>query len=179
MRSIFVVYVILIWVLLPATALSEYYQYTDKKGNLHFTDDKGRVPENQRDAITKFESVEKAPQPNITGDNGPTGSDGKRTAAPDPKTWDGQLQMKAEQLDAKKAALDKKFEALKREKAELMEQMAGDMSQEAQARYKTRIRNLNERIAQYKKSCEAFQEKVDQFNANMKQKKKKNAVASE
>lgn len=176
MRFQIVLYAVLVCILFPAVTLSEYYQYTDKDGILNFTDDKSQIPESQRDDILEFNSVEqKAPSADISSRMRTDGS-GDRQIAPDPNTWDGNLQMLAEQLDAEKGALDKRFKALQKEKAELLRRQSSEkMDSDARGAHKARIQELNERIKQYERSCKKFQEKVNQFNAKIKQKQEKKA----
>jgi len=171
-----VLYAVLVCILFPGVTLSEYYQYTDKDGNLRFTDDKGQIPESQRGEIDKFESIEEKPTTSSINARKRSSGSGDRQTAPDPNTWDGSLQMRAEQLDNEKEALDKRFEALQKEKAELLgRQSAENMDSDSRDALKVRIQELNERIKQYERSCEEFQEKVSQFNARIKQRQEKKA----
>ncbi|MDZ7833278.1 MAG: DUF4124 domain-containing protein [Desulfobacterales bacterium] len=180
MRFQIVLYAVLVCILFPGVTLSEYYQYTDKDGNLHFTDDKAQVPESQRGEIDKFESIEKKPTPSSINARKRSSGSGDRATAPDPNTWDGGLQMRAEQLDAEKEALDKKFEALQKEKAELLgRQSTENMDADSRGAHKARIQELNERIKQYERSCEEFQEKVNQLNARIQQKPEPNSSERE
>ncbi|MFP4445183.1 MAG: DUF4124 domain-containing protein [Desulfosudaceae bacterium] len=176
MRFQIVLYAVLICILFPGVTFSEYYQYKDKDGNLYFTDDKGQVPESQRDDILEFESIEKKPTPSSINARKRSSGSNDRQTAPDPNTWDRQLQMRAEQLDAEKEALDKRFEVLQKEKAELLERQSSEnMDADTREAHKARIQELNQRIKQYERSCKEFQEKVSQFNARIEQQQERKA----
>jgi len=180
MRFQIVLYAVVVCILFPGVTLSEYYQYSDKDGNLHFTDDKAQVLESQQGDILEFESVEKEAPSADRSSRTRSDESGSRQIAPEPNTWDGSLRMRAEQLDAEKEALDQRFEALQKEKAELLgRQSTENMDAETRGAHKARIQELNERIKQYERSCEEFQEKVNQFNAKIKQKPERKVSGQE
>ena len=155
--------------LAAAPAWSEYYQYTDENGNLCFTDDKSMVPEDQLDEAKSFDSLKNTEKPasmESTSRSGPS-----RQKAPDQRTWDGKLQSDVNSLDEEKDQLDSAFQRLQKEKEALMNQSTEDMSSAEQSAYKDRVHELNERIEAYDKKREEFQQKVDRFNAQVRQKK--------
>ena len=44
----------------------EFYQYTDKDGNMIFTDDFDKVPKEKQAEVKTYQSVKSAPQPSVS-----------------------------------------------------------------------------------------------------------------
>lgn len=164
------------WILLSALLCAamafpvsaEYYQYRDKEGNLHFTDNRGQIPEYALDQEKSYDSAK--PEKSRPDSAGHNQTRPQKTAMPDPNTWDGQLRIKAQKLSREREKLNRIYKRLQEEKAELQKGHPDDMAPEEKNAYKERMQRLNERIERYHQHRVEFQEKVDQFNRQLKKK---------
>jgi len=155
---------------IPVSA--EYYQYRDKDGNLHFTDNRAEIPEAALDRVKSFDSeeteeteeTEKASSYS-SGQNQPSN---RKSSIPDPNTWDGKVRINAEALDREKEKLDQVFRRLQEEKAELQNPNSKQRTPEERSAYKDRLHDLNDRIDRYHQKQKQFEKKVDQFNEKLK-----------
>lgn len=180
---------------MPGTT-GEFYQYTDEKGNLVFTDDISIIPEGQRPEITTHEAVRTEPEPEITaeipGEN-PEDTDGsgdeftetdetggeflekeaepaetKMEAEPEsPLTQPGI--MDEDELDREKARLDALFEELQAEKQRLNDISMEKMNNPQRNVHQNKINNVNMRIRAYYREVELFQKKVNEYNVHLRQ----------
>ena len=130
------------------SALGEFYQYKDKDGVVIFTDDLSQVPEDQRPIIKTYESI-KSPPPEDTVE------DLKNTpASTQPKNQNTDFE------EEKKWLVDEQY-ALEREREKLNQLKNEVDSSEKQESYNAKVRQLNQRIRNYK-------ERLDQFNTKIR-----------
>ena len=164
------------WILLSALLCAamafpvsaEYYQYRDKEGNLHFTDNRGQIPEYALDQEKSYDSAK--PEKSRPDSAAHNQSRPRKGAVPDPNTWDGQLRIKAQKLNREREKLSRTYKRLQEEKARLQKGHPGNMDSQEKKAYAERMQRLNERIERYHKKRSEFQEKVDQFNQQFKKK---------
>jgi len=164
------------WILLSALLCAamafpvsaEYYQYRDKEGNLHFTDNRGQIPEYALDQEKSYDSAK--PEKSRPDSAGHNQTRPRKTAVPDPNTWDGQLRIKAQKLSREREKLNRTYKRLQEEKAALQKGSPDDMASEEENAYEGRMQRLNERIERYHQKRLKFQEKVNQFNQQFKKK---------
>ena len=140
---------------LPASA--EFYQYRDESGTLHFTDNLGDVPVEQRAGIKRYHELKPdvPPPPKQAGvEKGVSG----RTV---PEGVDA--------LQQEKKALDDMYEKLEAEKDALTKNVPKkDAPPDVIATYKRKVDRLNRRIKDYEKKRKAFKEKLDALKAARK-----------
>lgn len=167
-------------VLCLATAFpvsAEYYQYRDKEGNLHFTDNKGQIPAYARDQVKSYNSAKpEKSRPEAAGQNS---ARKQKASAPDPNTWDGQLRIKAQELRGERQELQQKYERLQKEKARLQELHPEEMEPEERSAYRDRKRKLQERIARYHQNQLEFQEKINQFKQNFQKRPRPSSAGTD
>jgi hypothetical protein len=149
---------------IPVSA--EYYQYRDKDGNLHFTDNKAEIPEEALDRAKSFDSADK--DKSVSPSEREHKKDSEQATMPDPNTWDGKIRIEADELDREKEKLDQTFRRLQEEKAALQKQNPNQMTTEERSAYKDRLHDLNERITRYHQKQKQFEEKVDKFNDQLR-----------
>jgi hypothetical protein len=69
MKPIRIIYacsiLLIVFAFISMPALAEYYQYTDKNGNISFTDNISDVPPDQRTNAKSFKSVQKTQYSNV------------------------------------------------------------------------------------------------------------------
>jgi hypothetical protein len=129
----------LIVVFSPYTASAEFYKYKDKNGHLIFTDDVSRVPVNQRDEVTIFNSIQpKDLPPDETGD---------RPLQENLST--NNVSVQKEELERESFQLQQARKALEEEK----EKVTTIAEQQA---YNEKVTLLNQQI-------ERFSQKLDSF----------------
>lgn len=204
----------LIWVMalvLPvimagAGTAGEFYQYTDEKGNMVFTDDITIIPEDQRPEILTHEAVQAEPPPETPAENqenmpdlGPdlaeadeggegypamgeedaeTDTDAGKSESPvdafaaevdagSPLAEPGI--MNEDELDREKARLDALFEELQDEKERLNAISMEKMNNAQRNVHRNKINNVNMRIRAYYREIELFQNKVNEYNARLRQ----------
>ncbi len=151
---------------LPASA--EFYKYRDASGVLRFTDNLAEVPPDQRPNVSTYEGVQtsgNAPEEQAAA---PPGADGQREAAVAGGTGSEvkeDLEEERKRLEGVKQTLDKEREDLARQKEALKEERK-NLRDERDARvYNEKVKELNDRIAEYEQRRKAFQEQADGLNA--------------
>lgn len=154
--------VVCLTAIMPTGVSAKIYQYLDKDGNKVFTENIADIPENQLDKIKTFDSVESNTTRTQQAISHKTGS--KEMVAPDSDTWNGKIQLTAQQIEQKQEALRKINQDLTSEKKSLEETLVMDLSQEEKKEYKNRIISLNEKIQQYQQQVEALKSEIVLFN---------------
>lgn len=124
--------------------MAEYYQYVDKDGTKHFTDDLSQVPKNQRPNLKTYQTIQPPPE-NESSDTKVQGSDNALTI---------------EALMAENDTLKKEYDALNKKKETLSEQKKTLSGKE----YNTQITGLNLEIKHYQKRREDYNDRVKEFN---------------
>jgi hypothetical protein len=159
---------------LTLPAFGKYYQYTDTKGVLRFTDDLANVPKGQRPNMKTYKSV----KGNL--EKGEPGSGSAVKSAPKIPTtekdnlsstgsWNKQIAHQRDELNRRQAELNKLFMKLQNERTALAAKAppTGTSSKRTQA-YRQQVEDLNARIDQYEKQRAEFAKKVAAFNAKFK-----------
>jgi hypothetical protein len=135
-------------IMIFALAVSaEFFQYTDENGNLIFTDDLSRIPVNQRDKITRFNSAR-------TMDNPPDG------------IIDNPLQEKLleEMIPAKKEDFEREFSRLQQARETLMEEKEKVTTVAEQQAYNEKVFLLNQQIERFLQQMHNFNNPVSGGN---------------
>ena len=144
---------------------ADYYQYLDKDGNIHFTDNLTDVPTEQLNQIKSFESAK--PEKAVTKAVNERYKQPSKTP-PDLSTWDGQVQSAAQELEREKDELKLIYNKLAQEKAQLQEISTATMNPDEKKAYKQKTDELNTKIGQYHNQCNALKSKIDKFYQEIK-----------
>lgn len=143
MRHFFILTVCLFYII-PATSLfAEYYQYVDKAGIKHFTDDISEVPQGQRPSLRIHQSIQ-TPRENTP------------PAKP--------LEISPESLVIEKDALDDEYEALVKKREDLNQQK----KKIGEKKYNKMATQLNIEIRQYQEKSKAYEALVEKYNAKIR-----------
>jgi len=131
---------------------AEYYQYKDKDGVVHFTDNLGDVPEEQRAEVNRYEEIEEKPNKKISKSN----QDG------DGKEIETLLHLQA--LNREKEFLDKDYERLVTKKQRLKKEKASLATSVEVTAYQNKIKRLNQEIFEFEERRKKFEKKAKEFN---------------
>lgn len=142
---------------------AEYYQYTDKDGNLCFTDNKAEIPEDQLDQITSYKSVKTVKKADSLRNKQKDEGVAAGRIMPNSSTWDGNLKSRAVELEKEQKRLDRKYKDLIRKKIELQEKSLTNMPEDQKKAYKNKIIELNRQIRDYRKERKEFENKTGLF----------------
>ncbi len=132
--------VLLVIVFVSTTATAEFYQYTDKNGNLVFTDDLSRVPENLRENTKKFNSIQTE-----------EGTSETQMEAFEPKEREN------ESVYDKRENLENEYFRLQEARRRLMQEKNQVTNIEEQKIYNEKVNQLNQEI-------DFFSRQIDNFN---------------
>jgi hypothetical protein len=125
------------------TASAEFYQYTDQNGHFIFTDDLSRVPVDQRDEITTYNSAKPVDlSPDATGDS------------PLQET------NPADKISVQRDALEKESFRLQQARKSLMEEKKKVTTLAEQQAYNEKVTRLNQQIEQFSQQLESFNKTV-------------------
>ena len=157
-------------ILLATPALGEYYQYTDEKGVLRFTDDITSVPADQRPDVKTYESVKSDPVQATTDTLAEANSSqvssapSSDSAQPQTGTWNERISRQADELDRLQEELNQTFMALQNERTALEEKVpTGGASAEQLAAYRKKVDALNAKIDRYEKQHAEYRQKESAF----------------
>ncbi len=154
---------VLVWCLgLSMPASAEFYQFTDEKGVVRFTDNIVEVPAAQRQTVKRFAE----PDDHLTPEQLAERERLKKEAEAAPSEPATLRQKEAVALNAKKTELDQATAALLKERQALQQEgkriLANDVSQyEA---YRQKVSNFNLRLSEHQKELSLFNEKAQAFN---------------
>ena len=169
----------LLLVSLPLSASAEFYRYIDEKGNIHYTDDLSKVPENQRTDIYEYGEFQR----NVYDDQKDEQSAVKsqplfeKNQARDQNEADDFAQTKR-RLDRKKQEFNKEYKALMQERDQTTTDNKNLKSRASVKRYNKIISKFNEKIADYETRKKVFDAEVEEYNARVKKNVLKNLGAS-
>jgi hypothetical protein len=188
MRLLFAL-LFLICMLLPSSALAEYYQYRDQNGVLRFTDNLADVPEDQRQQIksyteseafvmTEEESMEYLQDTSAQEETGEDmeGADKSEETGEDMEGADQSEETETgrddnlaqlKKLNQMKAVLDEEFAELMEEKQVLLQYKDSkkNMSIKEARAYQKKVTLLNQRITDFEERRQAYKKEADAFNA--------------
>lgn len=149
---------------------AEYYQYTDEKGNICFTDNLSGIPENQRKKIRAYVSAEKKESTSGNTNTAPEKKeDSKNGSHPDqgPFGPDTTLDQMAEALNKEKQALNTKRTRLVNRQKRLAEQSPKNRTPEEKIIHANNVQALNRDIESYEAERRRFSQKVRAYNKNI------------
>ena len=148
--------VILLFLLSIALSSSaEIYKYRDASGVMRFTNNLQEVPKDQREKVDTFHEIETKAEV-----EDPAGSSAKTTGS--------DTDQQAEALRNEKELLDSEYAKLEEDRTSLVELSQTDKSAEEDAEFRKQVESYNVRIKAYEEKRNALEEKIGQFNAQMK-----------
>jgi len=169
------IFIPLVFMVFASAASAEFYKYYDKKGNVHFTDDYNKVPEDQRNNVEGYEEYRRENEESATpaqdphrqeaGSNrsvGDNGGDGKEV------DFDNELKI----LDQRKADLATEYEDLMQENAQLAELKKTVKNKADADSYNERVQNLNESLKEHDRKRKEFFSDVEAYNARVAEENK-------
>jgi len=149
----------------PAGA--QFYRYTDKQGNVRFTDDINQVPENQRAKVRSYEESRPPAAPVADSDAAPD----KKPAAEPPAPSAVSGSSDEEGLDSAKAHLeemkkqvDAEYKSLVKEKESLAKEKELRKTREEINDYNKRVEAFNQRAAKYETMSDDLRKKAEEYN---------------
>ena len=168
--SFFILFVFLF--IAVGLAGAQMYEYRDLDGNVRFTDDLGKVPEDQREKVKRIQGVRSLPQPYSAH-----GHSEDEEAEPE---WDGfGLEEEGSAREETIVDLFERGEALRAEQESLREAHAllleernrignppdENAAPEEFSAYNARVEEINARIAAYQKRHEDLEKRIREHNA--------------
>ena len=160
--------------LLATPVWGEYYQYTDEKGVLRFTDDITSIPPDQRPDVKTYQSVKSNPvQATIgvqaEGKSARSAASQKVDSQPVAGSWAERAQRKADALDRMQVELNGTFLALQNERAALEANAPGQgASSKKSDTYRKQVDALNAKIDRYEGQLAEYEENLKTFNAEFR-----------
>jgi hypothetical protein len=154
----------------PASA-DEFYKYRDEKGEMGYTDDFSKVPENQRVDIQTYTEAQSAAEETQEKEQGQ--ADAKPLATEtEIKTQEpkNDLFEIKKNLEQKKEDLDREFQALMKEK-EALDDAGGTAQTRAEIQeHNEKTIQFNERFAEFNAKQTAFNAEIEAFNVMLEKK---------
>ena len=155
----------------PASA-DEFYKYMDEKGDMGYTDDLSKVPENQRVDVQTYTESQSAVE-----ETKEEASPGR--GKPKPLATETEIKIEGQKndlfeikrnLDQKKVYLDRELRALMKEK-EAMDDASGTAKTRAETqKHNEKTVEFNEKFAKFNEKQTAFNAEIEAYNVMLKKK---------
>lgn len=161
----------LIWIGLAGLASAEFYRYVDKEGKVHYTDNLGNVPADQRPTADQFEDI----YPEVTPEEEteakvsereleePQESDVKETL----EAGEEDLEAWEQRLNATGAKLREEYDALMQKKEELRETTQKALTPPEREALNEATKDLNRQIEDYEQRRQAFDKEAKAYNVRI------------
>lgn len=148
--------------LLSVPAIAEFYKFIDKNGNVHYTDDLSRVPENQRSSVSEYKEYKSdTDNEQVELQKG----DIKQPFPEKKKEINNSLDKTGKLLEIKKQKLDKEYQDLMKEKEEIEKEKKNIKTEIETRKRNEKVLALNEKIKNYEKKIKTFNAEVEAYNA--------------
>lgn len=147
----------------PANA--DVYKYTDKSGDVVFTDDLSKVPKNQRESALVIEEGEKDAETEEKSIE-PVKEEKETGQKPGSKSVSEKKQAR-QQLVKQKADLKTESERLKAQRKELEKMKQSIQTREDRKEFKEKLKEYNRRIEAHNEKQQRLHEKIEEFNQSL------------
>jgi chromosome segregation ATPase len=151
MKTVFMHLLLLGILALSHPALAEFYKYIDENGNILFTDDLSKVPEDQRQNLKSYEEV--PPDPDS----------GFRKVDADREKSVEELNRSRDDIAERKAQLDNEYQEMLRERADLEIQKKNAITDEQIKAYNQKVTAFNEKMRQFEEKRKALEAEIEKF----------------
>ncbi len=180
----------LLFLFLASYAGAEFYRYTDRDGNVRFTDDLGMIPEDQRPGVKEYQAYEAAPasdpakntpmsSPDEKGEEGSgtdTDSDAEDSEideegeAEETETAEGEggkydFDAMYKGLEKRRDGLTGEYEEMMKQREELAQVPEGEPTSEQIEARNAKVRDFNDKVKAYQTRRDAFEKERDEYNA--------------
>ena len=167
----------LVFIVFVNAAAAEFYKYYDTSGNVHFTDDFNKVPENQRANVKGYDEYRQENEESTATAQDPAhqGQESKADHFTNEKAGDGKgvdFNSDLKILDQRKAELASEYESLMQENAQLASMKKTVKNKSDADRYNERVRKLNENLKEHDRKRKQFFSDVEDYNARVAQENK-------
>jgi hypothetical protein len=160
---------------MPALVSAEFYRYVDEQGKVHFTDEFGNVPPDQRPKVDEYEESQDlvtSQEAEATGQEEVppvgTGTDAEKSDVQTETEADAdEKKSLEEELRELGAQLEEEYQALLEERKQLDEASKKRMGAAVRAELVDKIRDFNARIKDYEGRREAYNREVEAYNASI------------
>jgi len=161
-------FICLIIISFSATVSAEFYRYIDENGNICFTDDFNKVPQDQRSNIKEYEESESVSDIN----EGKTGEvDKKKTEAAGEKPES--LEEFYDRLNKTRLQLLQEVEAIKKEREQIIKDRQTAKTTDDVININERIKKLNQQQENLKKKNEAFESERKKYSVRLEEEESK------
>jgi uncharacterized coiled-coil DUF342 family protein len=164
--------ILAMFVLTPIKAKADFYKYIDKNGNIIFTDDLSKVPENQRDKVKKYHEPPPLPQTNKTVIKKTQESNTEKSQ--NISITSEEISSKREELKKRQTRLEQEYETLMEEKAALELQKAEAKGRNEIKSYNEQVRLFSDKLTKYNKKRIALESEVSEYNETIEKLNKNN-----
>ena len=182
-RKPIIMLVMLIFAVVAVPASAEFYKYVDKDGKVHYTDDYGDIPIDQRPKAHEYEEY----QPPLTPQT-EAGADTKQVVPAEGEEIGVQTETQAESGEEKSleqrlrktgARLQEEYEVLVEERRQLEETSKQRATSAARRELVDKIKDFNAKIKAYEETRLAFDKEVEAYNTRIAKAKEAKSGATE
>jgi hypothetical protein len=156
---------VILIVMAVSTSGAEYYKYTDKNGNVRFTDDLSQVPMDQRAGVQSYIEIQPPSEPPSVSP--PKADSDVQPTTQAPTAEAAQLQKTREALMQRKTALDAEYQKLMDEKSKIDAERAAARSKARINTYNKKVAEFNEKIKRFEEKRSIYQQDMERFNADV------------
>jgi hypothetical protein len=149
----------------PGVSSAELYKFYDKNGNLSFTDDASRVPEEQRESAETIREVQSKPLSPImpaTEDASVSGQTSNNKAA-----LKSELEQESKELGVIKKELADEYSALNGRRDRLLIEGKIKMNSKETKVYNQKANELNQDTLKFKEKQQAYIKRVGAYNLKL------------
>jgi len=136
---------------------AEFYRYTDKHGNVLYTDDLSNIPADQREKAQKYEAAQSSAE-----ETPPPEKKAAKTEPAAPQTDERKRLLQQEEV------LNSEYQGLMKERDDLDEEKKSAVTPDQIKAYNLKVVDFNTRIKAYEEKRSAYSEKVDAYNDRLR-----------